>query len=209
MQRLSGKPFGVIALATVIAVAGLALAIPRLSSFPTSVATGVPDRATGSEPDVRAQLEWQVARDPRDGRAWVLLARIAADEERYADAVNAYARALDLPKVARDALVWCEYADAVAMTQQGVLAGRPRQLIEHALTLDPRNPRALEMAGSAEYENGEFASAAARWRMLLPLLSHDASAQQQLQDAIARAERNARVQLPRIGKAQSNGNGGS
>ena len=40
----------------------------------------------------------------------------------------------------------------LAMANGGIIAGKPRALIDHALALDSKNPRALEMAGSAEIE---------------------------------------------------------
>ena len=67
--------------------------------------------------------------------------------------------------------VWCEYADALGMAQGGRLEGRPRELIERALALNPAHPKALEMAGSAAYERGDFAAAARHWKALLAQLA--------------------------------------
>jgi hypothetical protein len=50
----------------------------------------------------------------------------------------------------RSPLVWCEYADALALAGDGRLAGKPRELIDHAPALNNSHPRALETAGSAE-----------------------------------------------------------
>ena len=98
----------------------------------------------------------------------MLLARIEFDRDRFAAAADAYRKAIEAsPKVARDPGVWCEYADALAMAQGGILAGRPRELVERALALDARHARALEMAGSAAFEAGDFAAAARNWRQLL------------------------------------------
>ena len=101
----------------------------------------------------------------------MLLARLDFDGDRFADAAAAYAKAIAVSaKVARDATVWCEYADALGMTQGGSLAGKPRELIAHALTLEPTHGKALEMAGSAALEQGDFGAAAAYWRQLLAQL---------------------------------------
>ena len=102
-------------------------------------------------------------------RAWTSTA------DRFADAPAAYGKALAVsPKVAADPAIWCEYADALGMAQGGTLAGRPRELVMHALTLDPTHPKALEMAGSAAYEQREYHSAAGYWRALLAQIPRDA-----------------------------------
>ncbi len=124
----------------------------------------------------------------------MLLARAEAAADRFAPAVDAYRRALDVaPKVSRDPAIWCEYADALGMAQGGRLAGAPRELVMRALALDPAHPRALEMAGSAAYEAREFASAAGYWRELVRRLPEGSSAQRELAAAIARADRLALI----------------
>jgi len=126
---------------------------------------------------------------PRDARALVLLARRQADAERFGEAAQAYEKALALPsKVAKDPAVWCEYADALGMTQQGKLAGKPRELIDRALALNPDHPKALELAGSAAYEQGDYASALLFWRPLLAQLDSGSQMHRELAAAISRTE---------------------
>ena len=143
------------------------------------------------------QLEAHVASAPSDARAWVVLARARMQRDQFEPAALAYRRALDASaKVARDPLIWCEYADALGMAQGGRLAGKPRELIDRALALDGAHPRALEMAGSAAYEAGDFRGAARYWQQLLVQLPADSSERAQLAAAIARAEQRARFSLP-------------
>lgn len=135
---------------------------------------------------LRAHLE----RQPRDARGWVILARLAADRDRFEEAAQAYAKALAASsKVAADPAVWCEYADALGMTQGGNLAGRPRELIERALALNPNHPKALELAGSSEYERRDYAAALRYWRPLLAAQQPGSQAYAELAAAIARTER--------------------
>jgi len=144
-----------------------------------------------------AQLEMHVAGSPGDARAWVMLARLRMQHDQFAPAAAAYERALEASaKVARDPLVWCEYADALGMAQGGRLAGRPQELIDRALALDGAHPRALEMAGSAAYETGDFRGAARYWQQLLPLLPAESGEHAELAAAIVRAEQRARFSLP-------------
>lgn len=160
---------------------------------PPAAATDAADGADG----MLMQLEAHVAASPADARAWVMLARLRMQRDQFAPAAVAYERALAASaKVARDPLVWCEYADAVGMAQGGRLAGRPRELIDKALALDAAHPRALEMAGSAAYEAGDFRAAARYWQQLLALLPADSREHAELAAAIARAEQRARFSLP-------------
>ena len=136
------------------------------------------------------RLSAHLEKQPRDARGWVILARLAADRERFEEAAQAYAKALAAsPKVAADAAVWCEYADALGMAQGGNLAGRPRELIDRALALDPNHPKALELAGSSEYERGDYAAALGFWRPLLAAQQPGSRAHAELAAAIARTER--------------------
>ena len=143
------------------------------------------------------RLSAHVEKQPRDARAWAILARLQFDMDHFAEAAQAYERALALPsKVANDPALWCEYADALALLQDGRLAGRPRELIARALVLNANHPKALEMAGGAEYEQGDYAAALRYWRPLLALQEPGSRAQAELAAAIARAERLARISLP-------------
>jgi cytochrome c-type biogenesis protein CcmH len=137
----------------------------------------------------RDGLVRHLARNARDGRAWVLLARIDFAADRFSEAADAYAKALAAaPKVAADPGIWCEYADALGMAQGGRLEGKPRELIERALALDPAHPRALEMAGSAAYEQQDYEGALRNWRALLAKLPADSRERRELISAIERVE---------------------
>jgi cytochrome c-type biogenesis protein CcmH len=137
----------------------------------------------------RDDLLAHLARNPRDGRGWVLLARIDFAADRFPAAAESYRKALAAsPKIAADAGVWCELADALGMAQGGALAGVPREHVMRALALDAAHPKALEMAGSAAFEQGEFASAAGYWRTLLSELPPRSTEHRELSAAIARAE---------------------
>lgn len=147
------------------------------------------------------RLNSHLEKRPRDARAWAILARLQSGTDHFAEAARAYEKALALPsKVANDPSVWCEYADALGMTQEGHLAGRPRELIARALVIDPNHPKALEMAGSAEYAQGDYASALRFWRPLLAALQPGSQAYGELATAIARAERLALMTTPPPGR---------
>jgi len=158
-----------------------------------ATAAGEPDSAAA----MLTALEAHVATSPKDARAWVLLGRARMDANQFAPAAVAYQRAIDAaPKVARDPLIWCEYADAVGMSQGGTLAGKPRELIGRALDLDANAPCALEMAGSAAVEVRDFRAAQDYWSRLLKQMPADTPRHLQLSTALKRIEQQAKFALP-------------
>jgi cytochrome c-type biogenesis protein CcmH len=185
-------------LASGVAIVGVAIAAAILVvAVPNSDAPGA-----GALPVTRDALEAHVERAPRDGRAWLLLARAELGADRFQEAADAYERGLATSrKAALDPGVWCEYADALGMAQGGRLAGRPRELIERALALNAAHPKALEMAGSAAYERGDFDAAARYWKQLLPQLAEGTLAHGELAAAVARAERRAGGRAPLTDRA--------
>jgi len=180
------------AMAIAMALPAAAFGVYALFGDPAAVSVApVAAPATGSVeipvPGTRADLVRHLAGHPRDGRAWVLLARMDLSADRYEPAADAYRRALEAsPKVAADPGIWCEYADALGMAQGGSLAGRPRELVQRALALAPAHPKALEMAGSAAFEQREYGAAVRHWRMLLAQLPEGSRQQRELAAAIAR-----------------------
>ena len=149
-------------------------------------------------PEARyAALEHQIAKYPRDSRARVLKARMDVQAGRYDIAAEGYRAALAAaPKVARDAGVWVEFAEAQGLRQGGRLAGEPRELIGRALAVQADHPQALELAGSAAYEAREFAAAARYWQRLIEQIPASDPRHGELAAAIERAEKRARLSLP-------------
>jgi cytochrome c-type biogenesis protein CcmH len=150
-----------------------------------------------SEDQLLSRLEAHLVGAPEDARAWVMLARLRMQRDQFEPAAIAYQRAIEVSaKVARDPMIWCEYADALGMAQGGRLAGKPREMIDKALALDAAHPRALEMAGSSAYEAGDFRDAARYWQQLLAQMPEQTAEHAQLAAAITRAEQRAKFRLP-------------
>jgi cytochrome c-type biogenesis protein CcmH len=87
---------------------------------------------------------------------------------KFAESSKAYATLARL--VPRDAQVLADYADALAVANGRTLAGEPTVLVNKALEIDPRNVKALTLAGSAAFERQEFAEAIARWQAARDLI---------------------------------------
>lgn len=176
-----------------LAVPAVAASLYLLVGNPGAVLNTVTATAPATGPVTVATLQDHLRYAPRDGRAWVLLARLHMDADRFGAAAQAYEQAIAAaPKIARDPQVWCEFADALGMAQGGSLRGRPRELIEQALVLGPRHPRALEMAGSAAYEARDYRATLRYWSDLLSQLALGSPERRELETAIARV----RAQMP-------------
>ena len=188
------RPAPRLALLAAIVLPVLAFGLYSILGDPGAVSsrTGVAAVEGGGRqaaPALREELVAHLTRSPRDGRGWVVLARLEFEADRYDEAAAAFAKALAAsPKVAGDPAVWCEYADALGMTQGGSLAGKPRELVRRALALNPAHPKALEMAGSAAFEATDYRSAVTYWRELLAQLPERARARVELEAAILRAD---------------------
>jgi cytochrome c-type biogenesis protein CcmH len=143
--------------------------------------------------DLQQHLRWQSS----DVRALIFKARLDMDAQRYEEAAAAYKRAVSgASKAAKDPGVWVEYAEAVGMAQGRTLLGEPLKLVHKALSLDASHAPALELAGSAAWEAGNFASAAEYWKRLLRQLPPGTARHAELSQAVERAERRARISLP-------------
>lgn len=145
--------------------------------------------------DAHDDLVAHLAHNPRDSRGWVLLARLELVEDRFANAAAAFERALTNPKAAADTTLWCEYAEALALAEGGRLAGRPREIVERALARDPKHRQALEMAGTAAAEAGQYDIAASHWRTLLGEFPEGSRERRELGAALSRIEMLATVDL--------------
>lgn len=134
-----------------------------------------------------ASLEARLKNNPDDIAGWHMLARSYGATGQYGEAARIFAKISEL--LPGDAGVLADYADTLAMAQGGSLLGKPLELINQALKLNPKEGKVLNLAGSAAYQAQDFAKAAAYWRSLLQLMSPDDAYANQVRAAIQDAER--------------------
>jgi len=123
---------------------------------------------------------------PDDLEGWIMLGRTYAIMQRFNEAKIAYERVLALSPENPELLT--DYADIVAMTNDGSLLGKPVELINKALSLDPKNPKALALAGTAAFEQKNFKQAAVYWEKLLVQIPPESKLAQSVKDSIAEAK---------------------
>ncbi len=168
--RLSSKAVAV-GLAVFIPVVSVGL-YGKLGSPSALSASGAPASAGAkngerepfslSEMDALTErLKAKLEQNPTDGVGWALLARAYVELGRHPEAVQIYEKAMQL--IPDDAQLLADYADALGVLNGRKLEGRPEALIQQALKADPRNVKALMLAGTVAYNHKEFGRAAAYW----------------------------------------------
>jgi cytochrome c-type biogenesis protein CcmH len=175
--------------------AGVAVLVPLLT-FGLYAKLGSPDAtklAVAGTHDAPASSEKQILgmvdslaekmkNNPDDVQGWALLGRSQRALERWPQAADAFERANQLSP--NDAQLLADYADVLAMTQQGNLNGKPFDLILQALKADPENRKALALAGTAELNRRNFGPALAYWERLQKLLPAGSEDQRQVDATI-------------------------
>lgn len=132
-----------------------------------------------------AGLAAKLEKEPDNLQGWVMLARSYKVMDRFEEADKAYGRAKAL--VDTDPGLLVDHAEVAAMAADGNLEGRPRQMIEQALKLDPEHPQGLLLSGTAAFERGDFPRAIADWERLKKQVPPDSENARVLDSGIAKA----------------------
>lgn len=119
---------------------------------------------------------------PDDAQGWSLLARSQAAIGRFEGAARSYERLNQLKP--NDPDILADYAEVIAMTQQESFEGKPWELVQQALRLNPDQRKALAIAGTAELRRRNLPQALGHWERLLKLLPPDSEDARQVSSAI-------------------------
>jgi len=179
-------PIGVIALYFVVGnPKGLSPSLPTMEmTAPATQQSGpMSDQQIAANVD---KLAKRLEQNPNDAQGWLMLARSYTSMERFADAAKAYERATALN--GNDAGIWADYAEALAMSSGQRLAGKPTDAINRALQIDPKNEKALDLAGSAAYQAGDYKKAIEYWQKLLTGLPAGSAELKTISEQIAKAK---------------------
>lgn len=160
-----------------------------------------PVLADGKQEITAAQMERMVERlntrlqtQPDDLKGWQMLAISQQVLGKHEEAARAYERVIALGGRTPDMLV--RYANALARSAGGRLAGEPHRLVQEALALDQEHVPALALAAHAEAEQGRPAAAAVFWERMLKQLPSDTPLRAEVKELADDARRQAGV-LPR------------
>lgn len=182
------------------AVAIIGLLLPAIA-IPLYIKLGQPQLITHQQPMAQQQvtgeglpsveemvniLAERMQENPEDPEGWLMLGKSYVTLGRFSEAVDAFKNLYELRGDEPDVLV--RYADAIAMANGGTLVGKPDELIQKALLIDPQNSNGLWLAGMASYEKKDYNQAIAYWRSLLPQLTNDADMRAQIEGLIKKAQ---------------------
>lgn len=129
-----------------------------------------------------ASLAAKMQANPDDLQGWLMLARSYKSLGRYDDAVQAFAKAGKAVEENPDLLA--AYAETIAMANGKGLQGKPAQLVEKALKIDPKHGHSLFLAGAAAMEAGDNKKGITYWEALLEQVEPGSEIDQMLRSGI-------------------------
>lgn len=139
--------------------------------------------------EIKSVVDNLVARlkeNPEDIEGWVMLGRTYAITGQFDEASATYAKLIEI--IPDSAQLLSDYADVLAMTNNGSLIGKPAELINQALKIDPNYPKALALAGTVEFEQKKYDQATVYWERLLSAIPSDSRLAKSVSDSIAQAK---------------------
>jgi len=111
--------------------------------------------------DMVDRLAERLKTRPDDSDGWQMLGRSYAALGKHAQAIGAYETAMRLRP--DDPTLLAELAFSAAATNRRVAGSDSTQLLQRALKLDPRNPKALALAGTLSLDRKDYQGAVQYW----------------------------------------------
>ena len=157
------------------------------AATPPVVASG-PDALAQAEARISSMVDRLAERlktRPDDAEGWQMLGRSYATLGKHGQAISAYETALRLRP--NEPTLLAELAFSAAITNRRVGGADSAQLLQRALKLDPRNPKALALAGTLSLERKDYQGAVQHWEQLARNEPADSPLGRQIQASIAQA----------------------
>ncbi len=111
------------------------------------------------------RLAERLKEQPQDAEGWAMLARSYSVLGRHPEALKAYEKAVALRK--DDPTLMSDYADSLAVKNNRSLTGEPMKWVERALKIDPRNLKALSLAGTHAFTRKDYRAAVKYWEQVV------------------------------------------
>lgn len=159
------------------------------------------DHAGGSVAGMVDRLAAKLAQGGGEPQQWAMLARSYHALGRNAEAAQAFEHVG--PALQQDAQLLADYADTLASLAAGKLSGRPMELVDQALRLDPELPMALSLAAVAAWERGDRDTARRHWEHLLRNLPADSDEARWVQGRLAEAGSATAATMPAAAPASA------
>lgn len=162
----------------------------EIAAAPTRAEAQIDPNVPMREHDIEKmvqQAEAKVKENPKDGDAWAILAKTYATMGRWPEAWKSYQFAIDL--LPENASLLSGQAEALAVISGRVLQGRPMELVNRALELDPNDIKGLELAGFYAFQQKNFPQAITYLQNLHRQLPPQAPYAKNILAAISEAQR--------------------
>ena len=177
----------IIALIAPLAAAGLYWQIGNPAAFSPMIAK-TPDESGVTREQIETmvtQVKQRLEKEPGNTEGWSILARTQYALGNFAESAAAYEKLSVL--IPNNADVLADYADALAMGQGRSFAGKPLELMQLALKIDPTQWKALAMAGSEAFDRNDYEAAIDYWQRLQSTAPADSPVASQVQGSIDNA----------------------
>jgi cytochrome c-type biogenesis protein CcmH len=124
--------------------------------------------------------------EPNNLDGWLMLGRSYKELQRYPEAIDALAHAYQLS--GEKAEVMLPYAEALMLTNDGNWAGKPQELLNKALAIEPKSLNGLWLSALASAQQGDKKGAIEFLRKLEAVLPAESTDKQQIHELIANTE---------------------
>lgn len=134
---------------------------------------------------VASALKKHLAKNPEDANGWLLLADVYTSLQQYEGAIDAFEHLQQLAGDDPDVLL--RYANLL-VSVNGKFGGKPAELVQRVLAIEPDNYTALFFSGMVADEAGDYKLANQYYSKLLPALQGSPELMQTINQLISRNE---------------------
>lgn len=171
----------------VLALCVASIALYRLVGTPAGIDATVAARPLETLDEAIVQLRAALEKNPNEPEGWRLLGQSLASQQKFAEARDAYARAVALAPDDADLLAEAAQSRMFADPQRK-LDDEAVAMLRHALEVQPQHQRARWFLGVSQRQGGQPADAAKTWEPLLAMVDAATAASLRTQIDAARAE---------------------
>jgi cytochrome c-type biogenesis protein CcmH len=171
----------------------LAIALYLLTGTPKALDPAA-ETAQLSIPEMVARLEKRLKSNPDDVKGWRMLGRSYIVMQNLTGGRDAYGEAYK--REPGNVSIILEYAEATARANDNSMLGRPAELIEEALKLEPANSYALILKGIALFHQNDMPGAVGVWKSILAQQGVDAETRDVVQNLLDQTQLNANTAEP-------------
>lgn len=184
-------PMAVITAGVIALVVGLTVGIYSLNGAPELMRLAQDQKVLEGTASMEA-IETYLGDNPKDGRAWVLLARRKAEAGDFIAATDAYRRARQVNrKVAADPSVALEMGAALLSTESPAHFREAKDILVGALNADPENLQLVELTAIAAMQTSDWNLAVTHLRTILRNMSPDRPEYLRYESTLRELERRA------------------